>query len=722
MRPYTHLRWLIVVVVALVSPNLWGQTVKRVSATQEQGQTLVRVEGERLARPTVSLWRKQYLVLEFKARFTGQNREQRLTSPHATKLRYGWFSNNPPRVRVVITLRGTPTHQLEQTPEGWVVRLGSTAPETELTVERKPTQTAPPKTESQKSELPQAEPVRVATTDPIAPNPQRQQRPQPRYEEQPAFAEPTEPTVVTIPITPPTRSPARTPSTVSLDFVGAEIGDVLKALAIQSGANIVTAPDVKGTITISLNRVTVEEALNLITRLSGYRYERIENTYVVGTPTSIAAFREPTTPTPNPARSVEMFTFKRAKPAEVALYLSARFPELKITPSSEKDATYLLVEGEPSKIAEAREEAAAFEQRVAGGTEIVTEVYRVRYADSRDLVRILAQLVPNLKVALGPDSLLGRSTGGGGSGLSGAMATPSSGTAHGTAPSSDSSGGTSDEQPPNLLVLMGTASEVQQAKSILQQVDIKQPQVLIETRVMDVSEDSLRSFGITWGGLQSARVETLDRTQQNLPLPDGESLTPNQQGVRFNRDGQLGLDISVVKKPIDFSVTLNALAEDKRNRLLANPRIATLDGRNARIFIGDEINYVKVIQQTPQGVNVQTDKEQAGIILDVLPRVHEDGSITLDIRPEVSVITGFLQVPGGGSLPQVARRNAKTTIRVGNGETVIIGGLIREADIKAIQKVPVLGDLPLLGYFFRRTRSERDRSEVIITITVRVME
>ncbi|MGN6888076.1 hypothetical protein ACTHS1_12610, partial [Neisseria sp. P0014.S008] len=80
----------------------------------------------------------------------------------------------------------------------------------------------------------------------------------------------------------------------------------------------------------------------------------------------------------------------------------------------------------------------------------------------------------------------------------------------------------------------------------------------------------------------------------------------------------------------------------------------------------------------------------------------------------------FLNVPGGGSLPQLARRNAETTIRLNNGETLIIGGLIREQDIKTIQKVPLLGDLPFFGYLFRRSSTTRDRSEIVITLTVRV--
>ncbi|CUU05658.1 MAG: secretin and TonB N-terminal domain-containing protein [Fimbriimonadales bacterium] len=699
--------WLSCGISTLLLSAMFGQTVRQVSATVEQGQTVVQITGEKLPSPSVSLWRNQFLILEFRARFEGRGREVRLTTPHAIKLRYGWYTSNPPRVRVVVTLRGKPPYRVERTETGFRVSIG----------------------EAQAATPPEAQPtpqnsVQVASAEPNPPASEwREVKPiLPESAVQVRTAAP-EPERREVASAPPTAT--RPPVLVSLDFVGAEIGDVLKALAIQSGANIVTAPDVKGTITVSLNRVSVEEALNLITRLSGYHYERIENTYVVGTPASIEAFRGKPASSER-AKAVEVFTFKVAQANEVALYLRARFPDLTITPSSEKDPRYLLVEGDPERIAEARAAAEYFEQQITGGVEIVTEVYRVKYADSRDLVRILAQMVPTVSVALGPDALLSRGTV---SGTTQAMASPSGGDA--PSPSAQQMGapmpaggdsGSSSAQPPNLLVLMGTARDVLRALEILKKVDIKQPQVVIEARVLDVSEGSLKSLGLSWSALQSSAVDTLDRSEGRLPFPSGGTPVPNQQGVQVNKDGSLGIDFSIVKKPIDFSVTLNALAEDRRNRLLANPRVATLDGRPATIFIGDEVNYVKLIQQTPQGANVQTDSVQAGIILSVLPRVHEDGSITLQVKPEVSVITGFLNVPGGGSLPQLARRNAETTIRLNNGETLIIGGLIREQDIKTIQKVPLLGDLPFFGYLFRRSSTTRDRSEIVITLTVRVME
>jgi general secretion pathway protein D len=680
-----------------------AQVVQAVSVSQERGQTLISITGERLPRPSVSIWRKQFLVLEFRARFSGRGREVSQNTPHLIKLRYGWFSSRPPKVRVVATMRGRQPYTLEPTPTGWQVRLGKAIEASAEPPEFKPVDTAP-------------KPTAVASASPTPP---RTYAPEPNAAREgttvASAAEPARPA-----------PPART--LVTLDFVNAELGDVLKALAIQSGANIITAPDVKGTVTLSLSRLTVEESLNLITRLSGYRYEKIDNTYVVGTEESLKAFRTAAEPssTPKP-RTVEALTFKVAKPTDIATYLSARFPELKVTPSGEKDATYLLIEGDAETVERAREAAYAFEQQLTGSVEIVTEVYRVKYADSRDLARIVTQLVPGVAVSLGPDALLSRGGAGGSSagGQQGAMTggeAPSA-TAQQMGAPMQGGGATAAQaaQPPNLLVLVGTAREVLRALELLRKVDVKQPQVVIEAKVLDVSEGSLKSLGLSWGFLQSGEVRRLDR-EGNAPFPIGDKRFPTQQSGGFNRDGQLGLDFNFVKKPIDFSVTLNALAEDRRNRLLASPRVATLDGRPATIFIGDEVNYVKLIQQTPQGANVQTDSVQAGIILRVLPRVHEDNSITLHIQPEVSVITGFLDVPGGGRLPQLARRNTDTTIRVGNGETVVIGGLIREADIKTIQKVPLLGDLPFLGYLFRRTNSNREKSEIIITLTVRVLD
>jgi hypothetical protein len=216
-----------------------AQVVQAVSVSQERGQTLISITGERLPRPNVNVWRSQFLVIEFNARFSGRGREVSQNTPHLIRLRYGWFSSRPPKVRVVATMRGRPPYTLEPTPTGWQVRLGKAteaSAEASEPAEFKPVDAAP-------------KPTTVASARPTPP---RTYAPEPNAAREgttvASAAEPARPA-----------PPART--LVSLDFVNAEIGDVLKALAIQSGANIITAPDVKGTVTVSLTRLTVEESL-----------------------------------------------------------------------------------------------------------------------------------------------------------------------------------------------------------------------------------------------------------------------------------------------------------------------------------------------------------------------------------------------------------------------------------------------------------------------------
>jgi hypothetical protein len=136
-----------------------AQVVQAVSVSQERGQTLISITGERLPRPNVNVWRSQFLVIEFNARFSGRGREVSQNTPHLIRLRYGWFSSRPPKVRVVATMRGRPPYTLEPTPTGWQVRLGKAteaSAEASEPAEFKPVDAAP-------------KPTTVASASPDAP-------------------------------------------------------------------------------------------------------------------------------------------------------------------------------------------------------------------------------------------------------------------------------------------------------------------------------------------------------------------------------------------------------------------------------------------------------------------------------------------------------------------------------------------------------------------------
>ncbi|HRJ95393.1 MAG TPA: type II and III secretion system protein, partial [Fimbriimonadaceae bacterium] len=180
----------------------------------------------------------------------------------------------------------------------------------------------------------------------------------------------------------------------------------------------------------------------------------------------------------------------------------------------------------------------------------------------------------------------------------------------------------------------------------------------------------------------------------------------NQVGIRF-RDG-------------DVAASLDKIAT--KNNLIARPNMRAIDGRETELFVGEVIRYIVSITSGQNGPNVQTAELPIGVRLAVLPRVGGDGSITMDLRPRVSALRGFLDVPNGGQLPQTTERIAQSTVQVQSGDTIAIGGLIQDQDRKEASGVPLLMDIPILGQLFKKTTNTRVRTEVVLFLTVRTID
>lgn len=538
----------------------------------------------------------------------------------------------------------------------------------------------------------------------------------------------------------PTTRTAKAVKRVSLDFVGADIADVLKALALQANINIVTAADVKGSVTVSLQRVTVPEALDMVARLSGYHYAAYGPAYVVGTEKSVADLTKGSSEAPAALPPVTAFVpYRFLAAADLAKAVESRYPGMKTFAGDDKAASagadgkagalnpsqvrILALTDTPDRVAEAREfvrgldEAAQFP---AQGS--VTEVYRIRYVAPRDLASILSQLVPTVQVLAGP-------TQGFVSGSSGASASFAAGAGEGSGASASggappslggaTGGGTSSPagalasgNAPTVLLLTGAPADLARARQVLDQVDIRSPQMVFEAKVVDVSNSDFSQIGLSYdfnNGGSGVRIGEQDAT-----LPTIQGNTP--LGARRPNFG------AIFRTPYSIGANLDLLARNGRARLLANPNISALDGQPAVVFIGDQIKYVIRQEVTPTGTNIQTETATVGITLKVTGKSSPDGTITLYVHPEVSTISSFLSLGNGISLPQIATRFVDTTIRVKDGETIALGGLVRESDISNVQKVPFLGDLPFFGQLFKRTEKNKARSEVVIFITSRLMK
>jgi len=272
---------------------------------------------------------------------------------------------------------------------------------------------------------------------------------------------------------------------------------------------------------------------------------------------------------------------------------------------------------------------------------------------------------------------------------------------------------------PDLLVLNGSADDVKAAIGLLEKVDVKQPQILIEAKIVDVKNDATKDLGVEWdwsGFFTSVGQLNTANDKGHETIVDEETRVATLQPVDsriVTRTVQLG--------PAQLTAALKLMVTSGKANLLANPKVAVVAGKPANIFIGDEVKYVINIQTTTTGQNITTETANVGIQLRVLGLVGGENDITLNIHPEVSVINAWRSFGNGVQLPEIGRRFTDSTIRIKSGETVVIGGLIKEEEILSMSKVPFLGDLPFFGELFKSRSKAKSKSEVVVFITASIL-
>ncbi len=243
------------------------------------------------------------------------------------------------------------------------------------------------------------------------------------------------------------------------------------------------------------------------------------------------------------------------------------------------------------------------------------------------------------------------------------------------------------------LMMRGPKALVAEALEAARRMDNRREQVSIQVTVHDVNEAAEREMGLSWSF-------------------SGISVSETPSGFNFGRFTRSGFGAANVIKALE---TLDGV------KLLASPNIAVLDGEKAFILIGQKLNFPILIGYSQANTPIfDRQEERVGIYLQVAASISSDGQITLSLYPQVSTVTGFLEV-NGASYPQITTREAQTTVRVKSGETVALGGLIRDEELRTLEKVPLLGDIPILGELFRRRRVMKEKSQVLITLTPTIL-
>lgn len=174
----------------------------------------------------------------------------------------------------------------------------------------------------------------------------------------------------------------------------------------------------------------------------------------------------------------------------------------------------------------------------------------------------------------------------------------------------------------------------------------------------------------------------------------------------------------------DFQVTLRAIAETGKLEVLARPSIIARNNQEAVITIGKEVPFIRNTRVTDTGQTINTvEYEDIGIILRVTPFITSDGQVEMIVAPEISTTTDET-VPISDTIdaPVFAKRSAETVVVTPNGKTVVIGGLMQDQKTESIRKVPLLGDIPLLGLLFQRRITENEKTELLIFLTPQIIE
>jgi len=261
----------------------------------------------------------------------------------------------------------------------------------------------------------------------------------------------------------------------------------------------------------------------------------------------------------------------------------------------------------------------------------------------------------------------------------------------------------------NAIILRDTADKVKIAERIIEANDKAKAEVVVDVELLQIDTTELRDLGVELS--QYSVTQSLDLGGENVPLrvSDLDTLTANNW---------------VLSIP-DFIYQF--VKTNTNAQLLAKPRLRITEGESARLVIGDRvpIPVTTFNTGTTVGGNVvpitSFQYQEVGITIDIEPRVHHNKEITLKITVEVSNISGFITGSGGQQQPRIGTRTVDTTIRLRDGETNLLAGLIRTDESQTNTGVPGLSDIPVLGRLFSKKRTDNQRTDVLMTLTPHII-
>jgi type IV pilus assembly protein PilQ len=250
----------------------------------------------------------------------------------------------------------------------------------------------------------------------------------------------------------------------------------------------------------------------------------------------------------------------------------------------------------------------------------------------------------------------------------------------------------------NSILVSDIIPRLTEIESLVDSLDTETLQVEITARLVDVDQVAARALGIEW------QINNLHR--------DGASGSISVHEPLLNPSGQATLGL--VKNWGTLDATITAMERDNKAHIISNPKITTVNNRKAKILVGKEVPLIVL----DEAGNAVTELKKVGITLEVTPYINSENRITMDLHPEVSDLSSEATVQGGLIFTTTS---ADTRVMVDNGETAVIGGLIRTVEIHFNQGIPLLRSIPLLGNFFKQSDTRHESRELLIFVSPRVV-
>jgi general secretion pathway protein D len=275
------------------------------------------------------------------------------------------------------------------------------------------------------------------------------------------------------------------------------------------------------------------------------------------------------------------------------------------------------------------------------------------------------------------------------------------------------------------LVVRGTPDQIALASKLVTDLDKAKSEVIVEVAVMQISRDKMRNLGLNPPTSVSVALQNnvtstttgttgTDTTGANTSSTTG---TPNQ--INLNRLGNLNATDFTVNIP---SATATAMMSDNNVKIIQNPQIRALDGQKASLKIGDRVPVATGSFQPGIGgvginplVNTQFQYLDVGVNIDITPKVHANGEVTLKVSLDISAVTSTSNI-GGISQPVIGQRKVEHEIRLKEGEVNLMGGMLEDQQTKSLSGIPGLANVPILKYLFSQTNTEHRENEIVFVL------